>query len=308
MDTSIGARYVVIALIFAAACAVVYANFRVLAFLALRRKVGLVSKLVWPALLLALVFAIIDATRIEPNWVQVTHRTVKTAKLPVGSHFRIVQLADIHLDRFGVHEIQMMNLTARQRPDLIVLTGDHTVEKSPRAMHYLTQIAVRLSRLAPVYAIEGNWDIPDDMAALEAGGAKTLTGWTVFHGQGGARVALGCVPWDRQGECAPPRKIQRLYTVALCHVPDRFPEVARERIDLMLAGHTHGGQVRLPLFGALLPDWRLVGKYQAGMYSIRTSRLYVSRGIGMEGGAAPNVRFWCRPEVAVIDIVGKADR
>ena len=286
--------------------AIVYGNLRLAAFLALRRKTSRAARIVWPMLGLMLAFSVYDAFRLEPNFIQVTRHTIKTSKLPPGARVRVVQLADIHLSKLGVREIQMMNRTAREFPDVIVLTGDHSVDKSPRTMLHLKQIGIRLSKLAPTYAIEGNWDVALDMIALRQGGVHLLNGWTVVTSRDGkASIALGEIPWFTKGVAPPPRKLTGIYTVGLCHMPHKFKYAARAGYDLMLAGHTHGGQVRLPLLGALLPERRLVGKYQAGFYREGRSLMYVSRGIGMEARPAPQVRFFCRPEVVVIDIVGE---
>ncbi len=293
-------------LLFVGAMAVVCGNLRLAAFLLLRRRTSRAARIVWPALGLLLAFSVIDATKIEPNFNQVTHHTIETPKLLPGARIRIVQLADIHLVKLGVREVQMMNRTAREFPDVIVLTGDHSVDKSPQTVLHLKQIGIRLSKLAPTYAIEGNWDVELDMIALRQGGVHALNRWTVVSSRDGkASIALGEIPWFTKGVAPPPRKLARLYTVGLCHMPHKFDQAARAGYDLVLAGHTHGGQVRLPLFGALLPERRLVGKYQSGLYRRGESLLYVSRGIGMEATPAPQVRFLCRPEVAVIDIVGK---
>lgn len=293
-------------LLFVGAMAIVYGNLRLAAFLILRRKTSRAAKIVWPVLGLVLAFSVYDAFWIEPHFTQVTRHTIETSKLPPGARIRVVQLADIHLVKLGVREIQMMNRTAREFPDVIVLTGDHSVDKSPQTMLHLKQIGIRLSKLAPTYAIEGNWDVELDMIVLRQGGVRTLNGWTVVSARDGkASIALGEIPWFTKGAIPPPRKLAGLYTVGLCHMPHKFDDAARAGYDLVLAGHTHGGQVRLPLFGALLPERRLVGKYQAGFYGRGRSLMYVSRGIGMEARPAPQVRFLCRPEVAVIDIVGE---
>jgi uncharacterized protein len=305
LDTSMGMRYAMIALVSVCACAALYGTFRTMVFLLLKSKVGLVARIVWPALTLLLLLCIVDATRIEPYWIQITHHTLETTKLPPGARVRIVQLADIHMAGMGAREIQMLSRTAFERPDVIVLTGDHTIDKSPETMRMLTQVAQRLRRVAPTYAIDGNWDIPDDMAALRQGGVAQLQGWTAVRGTNGEQIALGETTWLSPSIAMPcPRSMRESFQVLLCHMPDVFAEAVRQRIDLVLVGHTHGGQVRLPIFGALLPDRRLVGRYQAGLYAQGGSLLYVSRGIGMEGGGAPKVRFCCRPEIAVFDIVG----
>ncbi len=305
MDTSVGVRLTVCLFLFAVGMAVVYANFRLVAFLALGRRVSRRTKIIWPLLLALMTFCMVDAIRIEPNWLQVTHHTIKSPRLASGASIRIVQISDIHLESFGPRERRMIELTKRQKPDIIVLTGDQTYLDDPQVLRQLTQVTSRLTCIAPVYAIEGNWDSAESMLAVHEGGAKLLSDWTVAKGRGGARVAMCCLPWNEGSLSPPTREADSLYKIVLCHMPEQFPTVARQNVDLILAGHTHGGQVRLPLFGALLPDRALVGRYQAGMYRIGDSRLYVNRGIGMEGGSAPRVRFCCRPEITVIDLVGK---
>ncbi len=305
MQTSNLARHVVVAILFAGAWVIVYGNLRILAFWAIGRKVSRPQAAIWLLFLGVLAFCVIYATKVEPNWVQLTHHSAETKKLPKGARIRIVHLTDFHLEKRSVREERMIELTRRAGPDLIVLTGDYTVDKSPSVLRRLTRIGARLSDIAPVYAVEGNWDADDDMHALSACGVKVLCGWAGFRGPGGLRIALGYMSWYKPSAPNPPATMHNAYKVLLCHKPDHFQMAARCGIDLMLAGHTHGGQVRIPVFGALLPDQELVGKYQAGMYSHKGSLMYVNRGIGMEGGAAPRVRFWCRPEVAVIDIVGR---
>jgi predicted MPP superfamily phosphohydrolase len=78
---------------------------------------------------------------------------------------------------------------------------------------------------------------------------------------------------------------------------------ARSRIDLFCAGHVHGGQVALPFYGALVTLSRFGKQYERGLYHVGSMFMYVSRGIGMEGGVAPRVRFCSRPEITVIDLV-----
>ena len=80
-------------------------------------------------------------------------------------------------------------------------------------------------------------------------------------------------------------------------------EADQARVDLFCAGHVHGGQVGLPLYGALVTLSRHGKRYEAGLYQAGPMRMYVSRGIGMEGGSAPRVRFCSRPEIAVIEAV-----
>src|SRR4030095_12196171 len=86
------------------------------------------------------------------------------------------------------------------------------------------------------------------------------------------------------------------------HYPDLIKEVASLKVDLYCAGHTHGGQVALPLYGALITFSKYGKQYEAGLYHEGETWLYVNRGVGCEGGNAPRVRSWARPEVTVIEV------
>lgn len=304
MNTSITARYVMLGLLFASSWLVVCLNLHLFICLILKKKVSRANKIIWPMLDLLLIFSIFDALKIEPQWIQVTHTRIYTNKIPAGSSLRIVQLSDLHLEGgIGTRESRMLALTARQQPDIIVLTGDYSSIKTPQTMSALTQIARRLSHIAPVYVVEGNWDAFSDISALREGGARLLGEWIRIKGKRGAIISIGGADWASRYV---PNLRNKDFRVLLCHMPCIFESAANKGIDLTLVGHTHGGQIRLPIFGALMPDTGLVGRYQAGLYRKHDSLLYVNRGIGMEGGAAPRVRFWCRPEIAVIDIEHKA--
>jgi len=93
----------------------------------------------------------------------------------------------------------------------------------------------------------------------------------------------------------------------LYHFP--YPDVLREtdweRVDLFCAGHTHGGQVALPFYGAIMTLSKYGKRYEAGLYRLARTWMYVNRGIGLEGGSAPRVRFCARPENTVVEIESK---
>jgi len=86
--------------------------------------------------------------------------------------------------------------------------------------------------------------------------------------------------------------------ILMYHSPDLIYEIKREdQIQIMLSGHTHGGQVRIPIWGAFFTGSLYGRKLQSGMYRIHDTLLYISRGIGLEGMGAPRVRFLCSPEI-----------
>jgi predicted MPP superfamily phosphohydrolase len=93
-------------------------------------------------------------------------------------------------------------------------------------------------------------------------------------------------------------------TLLLYHTPDLMPQAALLGVDLYLAGHTHGGQWRLPGFGAILTSSKFWKRYEAGYYCEGATQLYVSRGLGLEGFGTPRARFFCPPEVVLFTLSG----
>jgi predicted MPP superfamily phosphohydrolase len=91
------------------------------------------------------------------------------------------------------------------------------------------------------------------------------------------------------------------FSIFLYHYPDEIHSVSG-KVDLYCAGHTHGGQVALPVYGALLTLSRFGKQFESGLFEVGGTTLYVNRGIGMEGMRAPRVRFFARPEITVYEI------
>ncbi|HVM70305.1 MAG TPA: hypothetical protein VMT91_00995 [Anaerolineales bacterium] len=93
-----------------------------------------------------------------------------------------------------------------------------------------------------------------------------------------------------------------VYSVLLYHSPAMLGDSNPRGVALFLSGHTHGGQVRLPLYGAIFTDTYIGKKYEMGEYTVGPLILYVSRGIGMAGGFMPRVRFLCPPELVLVEL------
>jgi predicted MPP superfamily phosphohydrolase len=91
-------------------------------------------------------------------------------------------------------------------------------------------------------------------------------------------------------------------TLLLYHTPDLIEPASQARIDLYLAGHTHGGQVRLPLHGAIITASFYGKQYEMGAYRVKQTTLYVSRGLGVEGFGLPRLRFLCPPELVLFEL------
>ena len=165
-----------------------------------------------------------------------------------------------------------------------------------------------------VYAVSGTVDTPkvlkDLFSDLEIVLLRDQVHRLTF--EGGEFYLMGVSNLRRSRDKAAFQRLmaqmpEDAYTILLYHTPDLAEEAAEAGVDLYLAGHTHGGQVRLPLYGALVTFSVYGKKFESGLYEINQTRLYVSRGLGMEGLNLPRVRFLCPPEIVLINLGPKAD-
>ncbi len=255
---------------------------------------------------------------IEPHRIGVTRQKLVTAKL--NSHaplLRVLHLGDLHVERRTARERQLVALARELEPDLILFSGDFlNLSNVDDPLAYTEARAILRELAAPlgVYAVTGSppVDKPHVVARL-LDGLKVR--WlrdervTVNHrGNAVDVVGVSCTHRphvDRESLAATLNGVgtQRL-TILLYHSPDLAPEAALQGVDLQLSGHTHGGQVRLPFFGALYTASLYGKRLEMGRREIGGMTLYVTRGIGMEGAGAPRVRFLCPPEIVLWEIGG----
>lgn len=243
---------------------------------------------------------------VEPYWVDVTHVRIETGKLPPGAEpVRLVHISDLHCDAEPRAEDRLVAAVAEQKPDAILFTGD--AANSRAGIEVFRRTVGGLAEIAPVYGVRGNWDYYFGGANPLAGTAlKELDGDAAVVRRGESAVVVIGVPAGEAGlppvepivpDDAPGRPI-----VLLHHYPDKIEQAADRGADLYLAGHTHGGQVTLPFYGALITLSKYGKRFESGLHRVGRTWLYVNRGFGMEGGRTPRVRFCARPEVTVIDL------
>ncbi|HEY0320762.1 MAG TPA: metallophosphoesterase [Pyrinomonadaceae bacterium] len=242
---------------------------------------------------------------VEPYWPEVSHVRIESRKIPPGNRpVRIVHISDLHSDPEVRLEERLPDIVAAERPDLIVFTGDAI--NSPAGLPVMRRCLTRLASIAPTFVVRGNWD-------SWYWGNQDLYGGTGAHVLDGAAEQLniqGTNIWITGLAVGNEARMKETldvlppdgFSIFLYHYPDAINEVAERQVDLYCAGHTHGGQVALPWYGALVTLSRFGKKYEAGLYHVGATALYVNRGIGMEGGPAPRVRFCSRPEVTVIEL------
>ncbi len=258
---------------------------------------------------------------IERHWIEVTSREIRLRSLPATHEgMKIVQLSDIHLDEFTEPFLlrNAVDQVNRIAPDVVLLTGDFvTYDLTPRkfSLKSAWQCAEILNQLKcpQRYAVLGNHDHflsgEEVTRALVSHRIPVLTNAYVPLERNGSRIWLAGVDDPVCGEPDPDkaipisiRNVPDEPVVLMCHAPDYADHLlarpAGQAVALMLSGHTHGGQVRLPLAGALdLPPGGR--KYVEGLFRLGPMQLYVNRGIGTVG--VP-FRFDCPPEITVITL------
>lgn len=247
---------------------------------------------------------------VEPYWVELVQVNVAVPSLPERfDGYRIVQLSDLHVTRrtSEAYLEKAASLTNAQTPDLIVLTGDFTTGDPALVREKLEGFLIRLNAGDGVLAVMGNhdhWNDPDRLARiLEASGVRLLKNELVRiqregqslpviglddHMEGLARLDAALTGLD-EGEKA----------LLLVHEPD-YAAISwpTGRIFLQLSGHTHGGQVSLPVVGSpVLPAFGRL--YPRGLIQVGEMGVYTNRGIGT---LFPHVRLLTRPEITVFTL------
>jgi predicted MPP superfamily phosphohydrolase len=225
---------------------------------------------------------------------------------------RIVQLSDIHLEHPTRREADILRQIQALQPDLIVITGDFlntSFLNNPQSQAELHDWLSNLSAPAGVWAVNGTTDNPDVLRRIFSGTSVTLLDDAVQRVDvgGGQLTLLGVtdVNLDRDGQMLAAllgglRTDE--FSLLLYHNPDLIGSARKRNVDLYLAGHTHGGQVRLPFYGALVTDSAFGKQFEMGLYYQLNTTLYINRGLGMEGSIAPRARLLCPPEIVVIDL------
>ena len=264
-----------------------------------------------PALVFFAVYALCFAygTLIESSWVVTTKTEIKVAEPVLGyDRFRIVHLSDLHLERIGRREERMVEQVRAAKPHLILLTGDYMNVREGAVA--LSEILGAMEAPYGVVGIEGNWDTKFVSADLfRRAKATYLVDDTLVLQRDQRRLRLvgqGVTPSRPLRELLPPAD-DGIPTIYMHHMPDGLDllraRAPGQRVDLFLCGHTHGGQVRLPFWGAVLTLSKFHKQYEQGLYMADGIPMYVNRGVGSGGGGVPHVRFLAPPEVSVIDLV-----
>ncbi|MBO5145410.1 MAG: metallophosphoesterase [Lachnospiraceae bacterium] len=220
---------------------------------------------------------------------------------------RIVQISDIHYsDIVGINKIQKaIQLVNAEKADVIVLTGDY-ITYDDSYFNELTEELRSLKAQYGIYAIWGNHDYCGNMEGMrnrfEEIGVNMLVNENRYISIGASGFWLIGVGSYYENDVDLQKAINNIpeqdMKILLCHEPDFVDNLSEAQVFLQISGHSHGGQVRLPLYGALkLPP--LGERYPMGLYSVNENYLYTSRGLGETDY---KVRFNCKPEITIITL------
>ena len=245
---------------------------------------------------------------------------ISSSRIPAAfSGFRIAQVSDLHNAEFGKNNAELLKLLSESRPDIIVITGD-LIDANHTDVGIALGFAQESVRIAPTYYVTGNHEAASQQydtlkAGLEEEGVIVLEDEAISLERGGETISLigladpdFTVKGEMFGE-APvmvSAKLKNLndgegkYTIMLSHRSELFETYVNCSIDLVFAGHAHGGQFRLPFIGGVIaPNQGLFPKYDAGLYTDGGTNMVVSRGIG---NSIIPLRFNNRPEIVLVEL------
>lgn len=276
--------------------------------------------MIWIILGLLIVFTLLYLY-LNNTWIQTTHYSIRIPFLDGElKGTKIVHVSDVHLPKEGVSIQNLLKKVANESPSIIALTGDlvQVDEKFPAKK--LSQLSTGLTKIAPTYAVTGNHDLKgghlrDWEQMLSESDVTVLIDEAVWHPINGSGLVLMGLSEKEDFEAAPKPILKEIELkdelkdekrILLAHHPEFLEEYLMDltRVpDVILSGHAHGGQVRLPFLGGLFaPGQGRLPKYTAGVYfdpNLPDKRMVVSRGIG---NSTFPFRFNNRPEIVVIEL------
>lgn len=252
--------------------------------------------------LLATLLVAVDSFLIEPRWLKVTRMDISSSK--IDQTLVIAVVADIQTDSPGKYEREALEIVREENPDLILLAGDYIQVRDPDAYQRESQVLNQIFRdvgLSPdlgIYAVRGNVDW-NSWADIFLGLDIRIFEETETIDLG--PVLLTGVSWLDSGNPSFQIAGGDKYHIILGHSPNY--SLGEVDGDLLLAGHTHGGQIQLPGIGPLVTISVVPRSWASGLTEIEPGKyLLVSNGIGLERGYAPRMRFLCRPEVIILQL------
>ncbi|MFT3952817.1 MAG: metallophosphoesterase [Oscillospiraceae bacterium] len=246
----------------------------------------------------------------QDNALETTDITFASAKFPAALNgFTVVQISDLHNKEFGADSKRLLAEIRAASPDLIAITGD-LIDSRHTDVDAAVTFCKGAAEIAPVYYISGNHELRVQadydrlLAEMEQAGVRIVNDKTVRIAEGFWLVGLDelTIAGTEKSPLAESLAAQvpaGAFTLALAHMPQQFDVYAQYGFDLVLCGHAHGGQIRIPFtdIGLYAPGQGLFPDYTAGRYDRGATAMIVSRGLG---NSAFPFRIFNRPELVKI--------
>lgn len=274
-------------------------------------------------IIISIIFAVLAAISVWIAWgnsaLMINEISVTSDELPKSfSGYKIAQVSDLHNAQFGKDNEKLIEKLNECEPDIIVLTGD-LIDSYHTNIDVSVSFAEKAVQIAPTYFVTGNHEARIDglsefLKRLEDKGVIVLQNKSVTLNNGNESITLlGVSDPSFQADylfgdekTVTDSAVSDLmsdtegYTVLLSHRPEMFDVYVKNNVDLVLTGHAHGGQFRLPYFGGLVaPGQGLFPKYDAGLYTMNGTNMIVSRGIG---NSIIPFRVNNRPEIVMVEL------
>lgn len=243
----------------------------------------------------------IDAFFVEPRLLTVTRINLESPGIQsITSEIKIIHISDIHFEKSTALIAKLLATISREHPDLICVTGDIYQAGEYDTAGFASFMA-KLCDIAPICFVCG-YDDETVISGASSGRAHYVDARSLQIGIRNTKVQIAGMQDSSISRVLPSYNTGSNFKIMLSHTPDTLDEASLTNADLFLAGHTHGGQIRLPFWGAVITNCKTGKKYEYGLYKKGHLRAFVTRGIGMEPKPAPQARFLCPPEVVVINV------
>ncbi|MFT7619751.1 MAG: putative MPP superfamily phosphohydrolase [Planctomycetota bacterium] len=245
---------------------------------------------------------------VEPNRLQERHEIIIVSKWTNGETLRIAHISDLQTVGFTERESRALEMINSYEPDLIIFTGDYIAGPFDNVKPAVDAARSFLKALRPKIATI----VLDGHSEPDAHRANIFAGLDLIHLRNqeqtfamadGRKVhVLGLSAYHPHIPLLNRERPKEDLFIVASHVPDVTRGMTGKNVDLHLAGHTHGGQIVIPGFGALVTLSSLPRKYARGLHKHGDHWINICAGIGMEGNHAPRIRLFCPPEVTFIEM------
>lgn len=249
------------------------------------------------------------------NSISISRYSIENSSIPESfKGFRIVQVSDLHNKEFGKDQRILMKKIEKEKPDIIVVTGD-LVDRRKWGTKNAMSFIDRAMEIAPVYYVSGNHEVWSGKYSIVRNkllekGVYVLDDDTVEIKNKNSHIFIsGIIDTgyeDRENYVADIlSKVSKdiddnTFSILLSHRPEHIKDYSKAGFDLVFSGHAHGGQIRFPFIGGVYaPHQGFMPKYTSGMYQMKNTFMVVSRGLG---NSIIPIRFMNRPEITVTEL------